>query len=544
MPGMVAQRALFAAFHAGLEFSHGLPPAWEQVEKTGLRDRQWPDNLAGNGRRKSRVKSTIMKQTALTFSLLLTLLSGCSENTKKAPPKEQIQDSIRNSLPAFLTVENISTEAISTGDESVKVNFKASIIPKETLYELERKINGTPPIILLHLTQAAGMKATIYGSLEARRMIDKWSLSLFEIQSGVEQFGRPKGSFGAQAFVTGSPEADAAIKLQSTNAEQEERARKAMIEKQEKERQAMAERQEKERQDLEEQRKREEQAAKQKLLDATTAGTSYLGTIAYEGQRQRVRLIFTEQNNFLLHAEATNPDKAGEGQAFTGEFVINPQRDENSKFAIAYSILFSATGKQTPAEGRWEFYEQEGRMGLNVTDSGIEGEATTEGTLFNRKEYTIRLQRETKESQDRERQHKATAEKRRADEEEIREKAEAIADDKAKGVARDPTTGELAENSAYVHNRSTRAARFQLLTERGWETKTIKSNETLFIQSNCDLKVRWLEGAKYKKDGLTAWHQPHLSFNGVRPDEMRRNAPTNDLTIDDEGHYSFEVGKP
>ena len=98
-------------------------------------------------------------------------------------------------------------------------------------------------------------------------------------------------------------------------------------------------------------------------------------------------------------------------------------------------------------------------------------------------------------------------------------------------------------DSAIVRNQSPRLAKFQLLTENGWEPKSIKPNTSLFLLSNCSLQIRWWEGEKYRKYVLPAWHQPRYSFNGVNPDEMRRHAPVNILTIEDEGQYAFELGK-
>ena len=143
--------------------------------------------------------------------------------------------------------------------------------------------------------------------------------------------------------------------------------------------------------------------------------------------------------------------------------------------------------------------------------------------------------------EEQQRQQEAIEAKRRSEDQLRRQRQEAIADDNAKGSLKDGN-GELAMNSAYVRNLSAQQVKFQLLTEVGWEPKTIKPNGTLFVLSNCDLKIRWWEGDKYRKGGLNTWHQTHYSFSGVNPDEMRRNAPINNLTIDSDGHFMFELG--
>jgi hypothetical protein len=113
-------------------------------------------------------------------------------------------------------------------------------------------------------------------------------------------------------------------------------------------------------------------------------------------------------------------------------------------------------------------------------------------------------------------------------------------DDKAKGEVKG-LNGELATRSAYIRNQSNQVVKFQLLTSDGWEPKMIKPNGSLFLMSESPLKLRWWEGPKYRKQGLGAWTQPHWSFNGVNPDEMKKNAPVYNLTVDSDGAFMFDL---
>jgi len=183
---------------------------------------------------------------ALTFA-------GCSGGTSKSPPKQNVQDTVRASLPQFLTLDSIELEPIPTGPEDVKVNFKATVTPKEDLYQIDREVEGTPKVTLLKVVQPAGIKASLYGSVAAHRTMDQWSIQPPQIDVGLRQFGMPRAAFDAQSYVTGSNDANEALRQQATNAEKIAQAKEA----------ARAER-ERERKALEEQKAREEEARKKR----------------------------------------------------------------------------------------------------------------------------------------------------------------------------------------------------------------------------------------------------------------------------------------
>jgi hypothetical protein len=367
--------------------------------------------------------------TTQTRNIVLSILfivalapAGCREiaSQYQTPPKQQVQGAVRAALPPFLSLDSIELEPIPTGPEAVKVNFKAIVTPKEDLYQVDREVEGTPPVTLLKVVQAVGTEVSLYGSVEARRTMDQWTLESPEIQVGLRQFGAPRGAFPAQSYVTGSNEAKEALRQQAANAAEIERARKAaqaqreleqkaLLEQQAREAKARQEREEQARIVLEEQRKKEmeqrkkeeeerrkeeaaaEAEARQKLILATVAGTRYIGTLSYEGQRQRLRFVFTEQKGFVIRAEASNPDKPQQKQTFTGDLVFNPPPEKDGS---VYPIIMS------PIEGIgdewevWSFYRR-GRTGslkLRLTDTGLEGEAHT--MWLAGADYTIRLQRE------------------------------------------------------------------------------------------------------------------------------------------------------
>jgi DNA segregation ATPase FtsK/SpoIIIE-like protein len=346
----------------------------------------------------------------LSFFLVIAFaLAGCGEKTSQAPPKQQVQDVVRACLPPFLSLDSIELEPIPTGPEAVKVNFKATVTPKEDLYQVDREVEGTPPVTLLKVVQAAGTEVSLYGSVEADRTMDQWTLESPEIQVGLRQFGEPRGAFDAQSYVTGSSEASAALRQQAANAAELERARKAAREQEERERIARQEQEERERiarqeqeareakarQEREEQarivleeqrkkemeqrkkeeeeRQKEDEAARQKLILATVPGASYIGTAAGGDNRMRIRLVFTEQKGVLVRAEISYPGGPKEKHTYAGELDF--------KAVDKYSILMSRAESSSSV------------LKLRLADTGLEGEGFLMPVVpgFN---TTIRLQRE------------------------------------------------------------------------------------------------------------------------------------------------------
>ncbi len=122
---------------------------------------------------------------------------------------------------------------------------------------------------------------------------------------------------------------------------------------------------------------------------ATAAGRRYIGTISYKETRQRILLVFTEQNGFLIRAEVSNPD-SDEKQTFTGELIRSPKPEEGGE---ASSIKMSSTAKDYYGGLPLESFYRSSRaaLRLRLTDSGLEGEGNQDSysTLW---DLAIRLQ--------------------------------------------------------------------------------------------------------------------------------------------------------
>ena len=136
-----------------------------------------------------------------------------------------------------------------------------------------------------------------------------------------------------------------------------------------------------------------EMLANQTLAQATAKGKSYIGTIAYEEERQRILVKFIEQDGFLIQAEVSNPDNPKQKRIFAGEVISNPQPENDRQ---TYQIKMNAVGEQS------EYFVQDA-MDLNhlyrnppfvlkfrLSDIGLEGVAAS-SISYLKVNFTIRL---------------------------------------------------------------------------------------------------------------------------------------------------------
>ena len=129
--------------------------------------------------------------------------------------------------------------------------------------------------------------------------------------------------------------------------------------------------------------KADEDTLRQKLLQATAPGTHYSGTITafadIERQRiakqQRIQIVFTEQNDFSIRAEVSNPDDPQQKQTFVGELLFDAKPGNDG---LSYRITMSKVGKQGnnySLDYFAVFYSRPGPIKLRLTNHGLEGEA-------------------------------------------------------------------------------------------------------------------------------------------------------------------------
>ena len=354
------------------------------------------------------------------FCLLVSsvLFTACSDSGKSGPPKADVQSAVSLVLPAYLSMKGIETEAISSGADSVKVNFKATVAPKENLYLVERRVAGSPAVTLLKLVQPEKTESTLYGSIEAKKVVDKWTLEKPVIQNGLTQFGAPKDSFDAFSFVVGSHEADQSLKEQIANLEKASAERKAILDrriaeeeaiagseraavaraaalkKEDEDKQAaMLRQQDEDKQKLEAkaQMARQEElakvkiaedAARDKLSKMLSEGAEFTGVVSHPKSQSRIRMAFkvTGRQGMLVSISARNLDDPSEKREFHGEIKAVEQEDTPKDSPKPYFAILSPGDKNVMAfrerqSGKWAFWLSPGSFGIGIKkDESMFGE--------------------------------------------------------------------------------------------------------------------------------------------------------------------------
>ncbi len=295
----------------------------------------------------------------VVFVISVAMFQGCqssSNSSQKNPPEADVENVVRAILPPFLTISEFKTqEPIKNPDSSLKINFKAVVTPTEDLYQIDREMQGDPRVVLLKAVQKIKTESALYGTLEATLCVDKWNFTTPQIQSGLEQFGKPKGAFPPNYYVSGSLEAKETLRQQQTNAQAKEQAKQAALAKQEQERkehQIQLAEEEKDRQTREEERqaaaekqreilaaqhrkeeaeRKEAQAAeRQKLLTATMQGSHYSGTVrTSDNDFMPITIVFGEQSEeeSIVHAQIFRTDNHKWWRNFVGELHFEPDSD-------------------------------------------------------------------------------------------------------------------------------------------------------------------------------------------------------------------------
>jgi hypothetical protein len=137
----------------------------------------------------------------------------------------------------------------------------------------------------------------------------------------------------------------------------------------------------------------DELVRRQKLIDATAVGKRYIGTIVCGKEQRRIRLVFVEQTDIMVVAEASDPDRPDVKRKFGGKIVFNPKPDKDGE---AYSIVLGPAGpggKGDAGSDDWRrFYNSgDGSLKLRLTATGLEGEASITISTIVIVDFTITL---------------------------------------------------------------------------------------------------------------------------------------------------------
>lgn len=333
---------------------------------------------------------------AAILSISLSVLTGCSkEDERVAPLKSDMEASLKTALPAFLSLNELETEAISIGENRVKINFKAEAGSSDDLYIVDRYFSAEDRLPILRQSQKAGESVKIYGKMTAERIMDKWDISSPEIQSGMTQLGSPRGSFDPRAIIDGSPEMKKFLSDREA-----ERARLVEAEEQRQRENEQA------RLALLEEKRRASEMRRKALTEATAVGKRYRGILVQSPgrseTRQAVEIEFTSQSGSLITAELHNPDEPTHKQTFTGELVFDPQDESGSSEDGQHPIILSP--RQVSAkfmEDRFRIYFEQCVLRLDMNDDGLEGlaYANLSNSTFALRMQPLENKQTTKESE-------------------------------------------------------------------------------------------------------------------------------------------------
>lgn len=348
-----------------------------------------------------------MKKHTFLFSTVaaVMLIGGCGKSSKESPPKADIEAAIKLALPAYLKLDSLDTESLPSGSDAVVIKIKAEIVAQEDLCVPSESQESDK---LLRIITKSGAESNLYGSIKASRMMDKWTLLPFVPETRLDALGQPKVNFGAGKFIEGSDEAKADIQrtkemnakaeaeLQAMAAKKKEAEIKEEAERKERlAKQTVEERAARAQQEIENQeaakRQKEEQEMKQKAFDAATKpGAEYQGFLVFRdrNERQAIRMVVVERNGFMIKLRFSNPAIGGLERDFEGELLSTPRKMRDSDGALSYSIVVSPPSKLSWTQNVWRFWESEGWVALNLSDTGLVGECQ----LY--ENYTIKLQRE------------------------------------------------------------------------------------------------------------------------------------------------------
>lgn len=286
------------------------------------------------------------------------LLASCGKNADnaKSPTREQTADAIRLTLPGFLQLDQVETDPIAVEPGKVTVKFKATLSPKEDLYLIDRE-NSPSGLELLKVSEKAGTKTTLYGSVDAERAVDHWTFAQPQFDNTAGKFaGKPRASYGADVYVAGSPEATQEIARREATAKRQREAAAEVAAKRQTEADALAEK-----------KRQETETAKSRFFEAIRPGIGYEGIAIFDYSKgiQQISLRIVEQNGGVVTAESVNREKPAERRRFTGEARFDSVHPEASEIVLAPTD--SLEGYNT------NFFQEKGPLTLKPSATGLEG---------------------------------------------------------------------------------------------------------------------------------------------------------------------------
>lgn len=145
----------------------------------------------------------------LLILALTCLLVACGSSQ---PSSSDIRAAFEQEMPGLLELKDFKLEqARNTGSEENPVwvaRAIATVAPREATYEIDTVEGG---VRILKPVFAAGQRFNTYGTVRSVPSDKGWRHSFQNDGSSNPTLGRPRGDYGPDALVVGSPEADALL---------------------------------------------------------------------------------------------------------------------------------------------------------------------------------------------------------------------------------------------------------------------------------------------------------------------------------------------
>jgi hypothetical protein len=308
----------------------------------------------------------------IAVSVVSFILTSCNQDSGISD--QQVSDYVKMQIPAYLTVKSVTLERVGAAPDGIGreiYNFKVVATPDEPLFvstgfdstvrhDLILKglketapnnpmfssgsynFGGLDQIQYLKQVNQTSDTVTIYGSVAARKMVDKIDFGGFTVASGLDNLGKPRGSFPPSALIAGS----AAYQEALNNVVKMQKEELAKLEAAEAEKRAS---------DTAVTAAKESEEAKRKkeLLAATAAGMHYHGTWFVQSSSRIIDLEFTGQeiDGRILRAKFTLPDDPNQVLEYEG--YLEPTNSQNDPRGPIRLHFVRGTGKQTDWGSGW-----------------------------------------------------------------------------------------------------------------------------------------------------------------------------------------------
>jgi hypothetical protein len=294
------------------------------------------------------------------------LLTSCNQDSGISD--QQISDYIKTQIPPYLSVKSLTLERVAASPSGIAAqlyNFKVAATPEEPLFAstafdftakqdlISKGLKEIPSGNLLFsgspydfkgLDQVQYLKQvnqtsdtiTIYGTVGARKMVDKVEFGAFTVASGLENLGKPKGSFPPSSLIVGSAAYEEA--LNNVVKSQKEELAKAQTAEAEKRASDAA---------MQAAKQADEAKRKRELLAATASGARYRGTWFVQSSSKIIDMEFIDQemDGRILRAKFTLPDDPSQTLEYEG--YLEPRNSQNDPRGPVRLHFVRGTGKQT-----------------------------------------------------------------------------------------------------------------------------------------------------------------------------------------------------